>query len=241
MVLADLRRADWIVVNSNFVRETFEWAGVETTRVKVIYLGVEPAFLRSIPARIAESGGGPLRILFAGQVGPWKGADVLFRALSALKSVDWRLDLIGPMTPAFGSDWSTFLGNPRVTWHGVVPRPEVAGFMSRADVFVFPSLVEGSARVVPEAMAAGCYVITTHNSGSIVEDGVHGRVMPVGEHEALVTALEQAAGDRGRVSRIGRTNADVIKRHYLLEHYAERVDAFYREILGCGPNGEGLA
>ena len=46
--------------------------------------------------------------------------------------------------------------------------------MSRAEVFVFPSLAEGSARVVAMAMAAGCYVITTPNSGSVVRDGAMG-------------------------------------------------------------------
>jgi len=240
LALADLERADWIIVNSHFVRDTFEWAGVDTTRVRVIYLGVEPAFVRSIPKRVLESGNGPLRLLFAGQIGRWKGADVLFRALSTLKSVEWRLDLIGPMTLAIAADWSKFLGDPRVTWHGAVGRQEVAAFMSRADVFVFPSLAEGSARVVAEAMAAGCYVITTHNSGSIVRDGVHGRVVPVGEHEALVTALEEAAEHRETLSLIGHANADIIRREYLVEHYAERVDVFYREILGCGPRGEGL-
>lgn len=237
LALDDLERADWIVVNSDFVRDTFEWAGVDTTRVKVIYLGVEPEFVRSIPERGEELGDGPLRLLFAGTIGQWKGADLLFRALSELKGVEWQLDLVGPMTPAFAADWSAFLGDPRVTWRGTVRRQDVAVLMSRADVFVFPSLAEGSARVIAEAMAAGCYVITTRNSGSIVQDGVHGRLVPVGDHEALVTALEDAAGHRGALSLIGRANADTIRREYLVEHYAERVDLFYREILGCGPSG----
>jgi glycosyltransferase involved in cell wall biosynthesis len=239
-VLRDIERADWIVVNSDFVRETFEWAGFDTTRVKVIYLGVEPEFVRSIPERVAESGDGPLRLLFVGQIGQRKGADVLFRALSGLRAVEWHLDLAGSITPAIAADWSEFLGDPRVAWLGAVRRHEVAALMSRAEVFVFPSLAEGSARVVAEAMAAGCYVITTRNSGSIVEDGVHGRVVPAGEYEALATAVEEAAGHRGTLSLVGRANADTIRRQYLVEHYAERVDVFYREILGCGPRGEGL-
>ncbi len=240
LAVEDIERADWIVVNSDFVRDTFEWAGVDTTRVKVIYLGVEPEFVRSIPERVAPPGEGALRLLFAGEIGQRKGADVLFRALSTLKGVEWRLDLAGPTTPAISADWSTFLGDPRVTWHGTVRRQEVAALMSRADVFVFPSLAEGSARVIAEAMAAGCYVITTRNSGSIVEDGVHGRIVPAGDHEALAAALSHTAEQRGTLSLIGRTNADIIRREYLAEHYAARVGAFYQEILGRTSRGEGL-
>ena len=240
LALADLERADWIIVNSHFVRDTFEWAGVDTARVKVIYLGVEPEFVRSIPKRVAGSGEGPLRLLFAGEIGQRKGADILFSALSTLRGVEWHLDLLGPITPVIAASWSKLLSDPRVEWHGTVRRQEVAAWMSRADVLVFPSLEEGSARVIFEAMAAGCYVITTRNSGSIVQDGVHGRVVAVGEHEALATALEDAAEHRETLSLIGHANADLIRREYLVEHYAERVDMFYREILGCGPRGEGL-
>lgn len=240
LAMDDLGKADWIVVNSDFVRDTFEWAGVDTTRVKVIYLGVEPEFVRSIPGRVEESGDGPLRLLFAGEIGQRKGVDVLFRALSVLKGVEWHLDLVGSITPAIATDWSKFLVDRRVTYRGTVRRQEVAALMSRADVFVFPSLVEGSARVIAEAMAAGCYVVTTPNSGSIVEDGVHGRLVPAGEHEALASAVAAAAAEGGMLSLIGRANAEVIRREYLVEHYAQRVDQFYREILGSGPRGEGV-
>jgi glycosyltransferase involved in cell wall biosynthesis len=237
LAMADLEKADWIVVNSDFVRDTFEWAGVDTTRVRVIYLGVEPEFVRLIPTRVAGLGDGPLRLLFAGEIGQRKGADILFRALSTLKGVDWHLDLVGSITPALAAGWSKFLCDPRVAYRGIVRRQEVAALMSCADVFVFPSLEEGSARVIAEAMAAGCYVITTRNSGSIVEDGVHGRLVPVGEPGALTTALEEAAEQRVTLPVVGRANADLIRREYLVEHYAERVDLFYQEILGCGPSG----
>lgn len=231
LVLRDIERADWIVVNSDFVRETFEWAGVDTTRVRVIYLGVEPEFVRSIPERVARSGEGPLRLLFAGEIGQRKGADILFRALSTLKGVEWHLDLLGAITPVIAARWSKFLGDSRVTWHGTVRRQKVAALMSRADVFVFPSLAEGSARVIAEAMAAGCYVITTRNSGSIVQEGIHGRLVPPGDHDALATALMEVAGQRRMLPLVGRANADLIRREYLVEHYADRVISFYDAVL----------
>ncbi len=231
LAVDDLERADWIVVNSDFVRDTFEWAGVDTTRVKVIYLGVEAEFMDSIPGRDAKLDEGPLRLLFAGEIGQRKGADVLFRALSTLKAVDWKLDLIGAITPAIAAGWSEFLNDPRVTWHGTVRIRQLAALMSRAEVFVFPSLAEGSARVVAMAMAAGCYVVTTRNSGSVVRDGIHGRMVPPGDHEALAATLMEIADRRGTLLSIGRANADLIRREYLVEHYVDRVISFYNQVL----------
>jgi glycosyltransferase involved in cell wall biosynthesis len=231
LVLRDIDRADWVVVNSEFVRQTFEWAGVDTTRVRVIYGGVEAEFVDSIPERDIETDDGPLRLLFAGEIGHRKGADVLFRALSTLKG-DWRLDLIGAITPAIADGWSTFLGDPRVTWHGTVRIRRLAALMSRAEAFVFPSLAEGSARVVAMAMAAGCYVVTTPNSGSVVRDGVHGRLVPPGDHDALAATLMEIADRRGTLLQVGRANASLVRREYLVEHYVDRVISFYEEVLG---------
>jgi glycosyltransferase involved in cell wall biosynthesis len=240
LVLRDIERADWIVVNSDFVRETFAWAGFDTTRVRVIYAGVEAEFVDSIPERNADANEGPLRLLFAGEIGQRKGADVLFRALSTLKGVEWTLDLIGPITPAIAAGWSRFLSDPRVTWHGTVRIRELAALMSRAEVFVFPSLAEGSARVVAMAMAAGCYVVTTPNSGSVVQETIHGRLVPPGDDDALAVTLMEVAAERRILPLVGRANADLVRREYLVEHYVDRVISFYQEILGDDPRPQTL-
>lgn len=242
LMVYDLESADWVLVNSDFVRETFEWAGFDTARVKVIYAGVEPEFIAAVPSSDAGPRNGPLRLLFAGAIGYRKGADVLLRAFSGLQGVDWHLDFVGPMMADMAERRAGLLADDRVSWLGTLRTiRDVAAVMSRAEVFVFPSLAEGSARVVAQAMAAGCYVVTTRNSGSVVQDGVHGRLVPAGDDEALASVLRELPQHRGEIKAIGRANADLIRREYLVEHYAERVASFYREILGCGPRGEGLS
>jgi glycosyltransferase involved in cell wall biosynthesis len=231
LVLRDINSADWIIVNSDFVRQTFEWVGFDTTRVKVIYAGVEAEFMDAIAGRDENPAGQPLHMMFAGDIGQRKGANVLFRALSTLEGVDWRLDLVGAIAPAIATDWSKFLSDSRVTWHGTVRIRQLAALMSQAEVFVFPSLAEGSARVVAMAMAAGCYVVTTPNSGSIVRDGIDGCLVPPGDPEALAATLTEIANRRGQLRLIGRANADLIRREYLVEHYVDRVISFYDHAL----------
>ena len=55
---------------------------------------------------------------------------------------------------------------------------DVPARMARADVFVFPSLFEGSAVVTYEAIACGLPSIVTPEAGSVVRDGVEGFLVP---------------------------------------------------------------
>jgi glycosyltransferase involved in cell wall biosynthesis len=78
-----------------------------------------------------------------------------------------------------------------------VPRTEVADHYRWADVFLFPSLCEGSATVTYEALAHGLPVVCTPNTGSVVRDGVEGIIVPSGDSAAIVEALVSLAEDDG--------------------------------------------
>jgi glycosyltransferase involved in cell wall biosynthesis len=124
-----------------------------------------------------------------------------------------------------------------VTAH--LPWTELAERMSRADVFVFPSLAEGSARVVFMAMACGCYVITTPNSGSVVQEGVNGRIIAPGDVEELEAALRRIVSNADQVPVVGRRNADLIKSQYTQSHYGKGLIAIYKALMAerCVPGG----
>src|SRR6202030_2558360 len=76
---------------------------------------------------------------------------------------------------------------------GAVPRSEILAHYAWADVFLLPSICEGSATATYEALAAGLPVVCTPNTGSVVRHGREGFVVPVRDVEALVAALEQLA------------------------------------------------
>jgi len=231
-ILEDLNRADQVLANSDFVKETFLHQGWTPDRVNVIYRGIDDGFFSQLPdhAPAEENEPGPLKLLFAGSVRRRKGTDDLADALALLEGVDIELGICGAVDREGSAAFERFQDDPRVTYYGNLLPAELATRMAEADVFVFPTLAEGSARVVFEAMAAGCYIITTANAGSIVADGEHGALVPPGDPDALAAALRAAAQNRERVARIGRGNADLVARDYRQAGYGTRLFELYERL-----------
>jgi len=240
-VLDDLRHADRVLVNSDFVKETFVHQGWDPARIDVIYQGLDESFFDLLEATepAPASNSEALSLVFAGAFERRKGADHLAEALKQLDDVPWTLQLVGPIDKTMQSRHTAFLADPRVKIVGRVSRGELASRLKAADVFLFPSLAEGSARVVFEALAAGCFVVTTKNSGSIVEDGVHGFLVRPDVPRTTADALLRAHQDRDMVEKIGETNRTVVRDHHRQSGYGDALMAVYDRLLaGRRPVGE---
>jgi glycosyltransferase involved in cell wall biosynthesis len=227
-ILKDVAQADFVLVNSDFVKDTFIHFGYDPARIFVLYTGIDDQFLSSIPARSHPPRVGQLpKLMFAGDLGARKGGHILLRALSRMCDLPWECEVIGTIDERLRNDFRDFFSDERVSVSGFLPRAELAARMSTADIFVFPSLAEGSARVVFMAMACGCYVITTPNSGSIVRDGVHGKIVEPGNADALEAALRESLRNFAEVPEIGRKNAELVKTRYTQRQYGESLMAIY--------------
>ena len=229
----DIKQADTVLVNSQFVKDTFINRGWNPQVIHVVYLGVEDRFLKEIPyKKEKDNNGTSFQLLFAGSFEKRKGAEVLLEALRLLKDKDWKLKIAGGISPDIKRRFHNDLMDVRISCLGCLSRGDLASEMVEADGFVFPSLAEGSARVVFEALACGCYVITTPNSGSIVENGVHGRLVPAGDAEALASAIrETMALPRERLRETGRNNAKEIRDRYLQSQYGDKLLELYQVLL----------
>ncbi len=161
----------------------------------------------------------------------------MIAALKLLSDVPWTLEIAGVVAPDMRR-CRDFLKDPRVSVTGWLARDKLAARMAAAEVFVFPSRAEGSARVVFEALAAGCYVITTLNAGSIVEDGVHGRLIPPGDPDQLAAAIRDAAAKRRGLAEIARRNAALVREKYRQRDYGDKLVALYEDLLISKRPGE---
>lgn len=111
------------------------------------------------PRRIA---GNSLTLVSSGLHIARKSLPVGLHALALLgPDVPWTLHLLGegPETPHL-RELADGLGiKERIVWHGWRPRAEAIEIMKDADIFLFPSLLEGSATVVMEALSLGLPVV----------------------------------------------------------------------------------
>jgi glycosyltransferase involved in cell wall biosynthesis len=82
--------------------------------------------------------------------------------------------------------------------------------MASADVFVFPSLFEGSAVVTYEALACGLPSVVSPSAGSVVRDGIEGFIVQPRDVDALAGRMERLGRDpalRARMARAARARA----------------------------------
>ena len=102
----------------------------------------------------------------------------------------------------------------RVLLPGVIP--DVAAQIERASLFLLTSYSEGVSNALIEALASGLPVISTDvPSGGTVElitDGENGVIIPTGDQEALVRAMDKLLGDPEYADRLGREAAKIQKR-----------------------------
>jgi len=214
------KTADTIVVPSKFVASSLEKVGVPKERYTIVPYGVSD-FSRHTE-RTAHDG--PLRVLTVGGVTLRKGPQYTFEASKLLgKNIDFRL--VGGCS--FSEAVKREIGE-RLHLVGDVPRSEVSEHFQWADVFLLPSLCEGMATVLIEALSTGLPVIATENSGLEINDGVDGFLVPIRNPAAIAERLEQLASSPELLSEMSR-NAKKRSEDFTLEAYSERL---YRVMVG---------
>lgn len=191
------RNADLIVCPSEFVLEGVGDVGGPAERCVIVPYGVDARFRQ--PPRPARRPG-PLRVLTVGAVGLRKGSPYVLEAARRLKGRA-HFRMVGPLFIP-GAVQEELRRDVELT--GPVPRAEMAGQYAWADVFLLPSVCEGSATVTYEALAAGLPVVTTPNTGSVVRDGVDGFICAAGDSDTICDRLERLARDRDLLESMAR-------------------------------------
>jgi glycosyltransferase involved in cell wall biosynthesis len=197
--------ADLIVANSDYVRQTFVDNGVDPAKVVAIPTGCPP--VDPIGAR-AGAGSGPLRFLYVGSGSLRKGFPYLLEAWRALDpGPAAELWVAGPCEIPLGN---VLAEEPGLRYLGVLHKDALRQAMRESDVMVLPTLCEGLAHSVLEAMAVGLPIITTVESGAghRIEHGANGLIVPAGSVEHLAAAMEKALALRPTLAEMGARSAE---------------------------------
>ena len=221
--LADREKREWdaattIVCGSPFVRETMAQVGGPIHKVKIVPTGVSP-FPDIVRPQPIDSSYNPMKVLFVGEVGIRKGAHYLIEAARRLGK-QYRFRLCGEIRLPV-----SYLAQvpPNVEFLGAIPRVEMIKQYQWAHVFCLPSLLEGSAAVTYEAMAAGIPIIATPNAGSLIRDGVDGFVVPARNVDALCDAMQNVRNGALPIGRSVLVDRPGGPPSFTLDAYRERL------------------
>lgn len=194
----EMELADLVLAPGSFVANTVR-AFHSDKRIAIAPYGVDTDFWCPGPVR-NESG--KLRFLNAGQLSVRKGIPDLLEAWAKAAIPDAELHLVGA--------WCLAENRRRALPPGVILHPPCGSQTLRehyrqADVFVFPSYFEGFGLVLLEAMACGLPAIASEaTAGPDILADAGGRLIPVGDVDALVESLRWFCENRDRLPEMLR-------------------------------------
>ena len=172
---------------SSFTRKTLVENGTPENLIDVIPYGVD--LNRFCPGQNRRASGGPFRLLFVGTINQRKGIKYLVEAMRLLRSRNVHLTVCGRIVDdlkIFEPFASQIEVRPSVSFS------ELKKAYQEADLFVFPSIVEGFAQVLLESLASGLPILsTTHTAApDLIEDGIHGFVVEPRRPDLLAEKVE---------------------------------------------------
>jgi glycosyltransferase involved in cell wall biosynthesis len=110
---------------------------------------------------------------------------------------------------------------------------DVARLLPTFDLFVSSARAEPFGLSIVEAMAGGTPVIATMSEGAreIIEDDQTGRLVPIGDVEALAKAICGLLSDPAQRARLSANAARAVRERFSLERMLEATEEIYRQAL----------
>jgi len=224
----ELDRADVIIVQSKFAKESMTLNGIPPEKIIINPMGVDTSVFTKrtvVPPTPRFISVGTIRLL--------KGHQYLFRAFQIVKQHLPEAELI-----CVGQFYSDFR-RERLKWNGTfthmsqLTHPQLAELLRNCTAFVFPSQQEGVARAQVEALAVGLPVIGTHHGGAttLVDDGVEGFIVRGRDPQHIAEAMIRVASDRELNRRMGEAAYKKGAERNTWQDYGDRLLAEYETCL----------
>jgi glycosyltransferase involved in cell wall biosynthesis len=189
----ELNSADVVLCPSRFVMDTMIANGVPSEKCILNPFGVDTSIFKPRP-RVPDK----VRFVSVGTICVRKGHQYLFRAFEKVKKLlpEAELVCVGDYKTDFRMERSKWEGT--FTHHPHLSHPELAELLMNCTAFVMPTLEEGFARVLSEAMAAGLPILASYESGAttLVTDGVEGLIVRPQDIDHVAEAMLKVATDR---------------------------------------------
>ena len=168
------------------------------------------------------------RAVFSGALIERKGIHHLLEAWHRLDLKNAELWLVGSVheeaKPSLKKFW-----RDNITVVGFTSN--VAKYLSQSTVHIFPSQLEGRAKVTYEAAACGLPQITTREAGDVVNDGVEGLIVPRADVDALAAAILHLYQHPEIVEQMGIAARERVVNNFTWDHFRTRLLGGYERAM----------
>ncbi len=236
MVQRERAAADYLLAASDVVRQCLLQHGVPARKIVQIPYGVDASRFSPAPRGAVREG---LRVLYVGKINARKGVRYLLEAWRRLALPGAELVLVGPADSYGRRLLAAYRGTYQ--WRGNLSYHDVHRELQEADLFVCPSLAEGSPLVVYEAMAAGLPVVTTEPARAVLRDGIDGFVVPICDASAIADRIRWLHCHPRERAAMGASARQRILQGYTWQHYHQRLICAYRAMLAGADPSQALA
>jgi glycosyltransferase involved in cell wall biosynthesis len=226
------RRAAAVVSVSKFVGELAQKAyGHEPI---VIPNGISLSGRPGVP----QPATGAPRLIFVGRLNSQKNLHSLPPILAKLRQFTWDLDLVGDGAEraSLETAFAEVELADRVHFHGWLDRPLVEAKMRAAEIFIFPSFVEGLSLAVLEALKFGLLLLTSNipTLRECVASGLNGYLISLDAPDQWVEKLRSLLSDPDLRLAMRRKSWEMVER-FDLERIADQYETLFRGIAAENP------
>ncbi|ROR03437.1 glycosyltransferase family 4 protein [Desulfosoma caldarium] len=250
-MLAYREQWDGIIAVSNYIKRELIRAGYPAARIDVVYHGIDTEKFRPGDGERPPELIGRRVIFHPARMSLAKGSDVVVRAGALIRKEfpDVILVLTGTEKTV---DWGSYqqgeveavrrlirdLDMEEHVYIRFLPWHEMPAMYRAADIVVYPSRFdEPFGLVMLEAMATARPVVVSRAGGmpEVVQDGVSGLVVPMGDHEALAEAVLSLLRDPALAKSLGERGRHEVERAFTKELMVARTLSLYRRVLDWRP------
>jgi glycosyltransferase involved in cell wall biosynthesis len=221
------------VVNCGAAKDALIAAeGSSAENVTILANGVDHERFLAVPSLSARTSGAVIGA--AANLRPVKGLDLLLDAAARLKTdhpdLVCRIAGEGDMRGALAeSARQRGLADQFQLLGSVADMP---AFLSELDVAVLPSRSEGMSNALLEYMAAGRAIVATTvgAAAELIDDGVHGLLVPANDAGKLAEAIGRFLKNPGLAQRLGEAARRRVRERYSREAMVQRFTEFYERL-----------
>jgi glycosyltransferase involved in cell wall biosynthesis len=223
--ILEVKLADKIVVGSKFTRQSLINYKIPSSKIKIIPYGFDETLFKkeNLKKRTLKKNQ-TLKILFVGTINKRKGADHLINAIKKFNKSEVKLLMIGENE--LDIDINELPNNIEIK--PFMQKKEFLKYFYKSQLFCFPTLYEGSALVIYEAVGSGLPILTTTDSGHDVKKFGDIKIKS-GSTKSIVSAINKILKKPSEIEKMSKKSIDLYK-VYNWTRYRKQISKFLDKI-----------